>query len=124
MYNPYTKLIMKKIIIAGLLLSACVVSAQQNKDHKYEIENGLVKATYYYDNGQVKQEGYYKDGKLHGKWVAFNEDGSKQSLGEYNNGAKAGKWFFWNENSLSEVDYADSRIADIKKWSNTAVVAK
>lgn len=123
MYNHNTKLSMKKIIIAGLLLSACVVSAQDT-DHKYEIENGLVKATYYYENGQVKQEGYYKDGKLHGKWVAYNQDGSKQSMGEYNNGAKAGKWFFWSANSLSEVDYADSRIAEVKKWQNTAVVSK
>lgn len=123
MYNHNTKLIMRKIIFAGLLLSACVVSAQST-DHKYEIENNLVKATYYYDNGQVKQVGYYKDGKPHGKWEAFNENGTKQAIGQYENGAKAGKWFFWNESNLSEVDYADSRIAEVKKWSDAAVVAK
>lgn len=111
---------MKKIIIGGMLLSAFVVSAQ--KGPKYEIENQLVKATYYYDNGQVKQEGFYKDGKLHGKWVSYNENGTKQAMGEYNNGAKAGKWFFWNDAALSEVDYADSRIAEVKKWSKDAVV--
>jgi antitoxin component YwqK of YwqJK toxin-antitoxin module len=120
MYNK-TQTDMKKIILAGLLLSACVVSAQK-VEPKYEVESQMVKATYYYDNGQVKQEGFYKDGKLHGKWVAYNEDGSKQAMGEYNHGAKAGKWFFWNQAALNEVDYSNSRIADIKKWSQEAVV--
>ncbi|OIQ16019.1 MAG: membrane-binding protein [Flavobacterium sp. MedPE-SWcel] len=112
---------MKKMIIAAFVLSAGVLSAQEIKP-KFEIENQMVKATYYYDNGNVKQEGFYKDGKLHGKWVAYNENGSKQSIGEYENGTKAGKWFFWNESSLNEVDYTDSRIADIKKWSRDAIV--
>jgi antitoxin component YwqK of YwqJK toxin-antitoxin module len=64
----------------------------------------------------------YLDGKLHGKWVAYNEDGTKQSLGEYSNGTKVGKWFFWNENTLSEVDFNDNRIAEVKKWSKDALV--
>jgi antitoxin component YwqK of YwqJK toxin-antitoxin module len=111
---------MRKILFMGLLLSAGVVSAQ-NVEPKYTIENGIVKATYFYDNGQVMQEGYYKDGKLHGKWIAFNEDGSKQSMGEYANGTKCGKWFFWNTSTLSEVDFSDSRIAEVKTWSRDAV---
>lgn len=111
---------MKKIIIAGMLFSACILSAQEVKP-KYEIEDQIVKATYYYDNGQVKQEGFYKDGKLHGAWVAYNEDGSKQSVGEYTNGAKSGKWFFWTGSTLNEVDYSNSRIADVKKWSREAL---
>jgi antitoxin component YwqK of YwqJK toxin-antitoxin module len=111
---------MKKIIIAGLLLSACVVSAQNIKP-KYEIDNQLVKATYYYDNGNVKQEGSYKDGKLHGKWVAYNEDGTKQAMGEYTNGEKCGKWFVWSGSVLNEVDYSNSRIAEVKKWSKDAI---
>lgn len=111
---------MKKIIIAALLLSAGVVSAQKIEP-KYTIENEMVKATYFYDNGQVIQEGFYKDGKLHGKWVAYNEDGSKQSLGEYNDGSKTGKWFFWGESALNEVDFKDSRVAEVKTWSRDAV---
>ena len=111
---------MKKIIIAGLLLSAGVTSAQ-NKEPKYEIENQMVKATYYYDNGNVMQQGFYKDGKLHGQWAAYNEDGSKQSLGKYNNGEKSGKWFFWSQTSLSEVDYSDKRVAEVKTWTKDAV---
>lgn len=112
---------MKKIIIAALMLSAGVLSAQEIKP-KYEIVNQMVKATYYHDNGNIKMEGFYKDGKLHGKWISFNEDGSKQALGEYENGAKTGKWFFWNDVTLNEVDYTDSRVADVKTWSRDAVV--
>jgi len=111
---------MKKIIFAGLLLTAGMLSAQNIKP-VHEIENQIIKSTYYYDNGNVKQSGYYKDGKLHGSWVAYNEDGTKQSMGEYNNGQKTGKWFFWTGVVLNEVDYNNSRIADIKKWSKDAV---
>lgn len=111
---------MKKILIVALMMSAGVLSAQEK--HKYEIENEMVKATYYYDNGNIKQEGFYKDGKLHGKWVSYNQDGTKQSIGEYTNGNKSGKWFFWNNATLNEVDYTDSRVAEVKTWSRDAVV--
>ncbi|AWH84129.1 membrane-binding protein [Flavobacterium album] len=113
---------MKKIIIAVMLLSAGVLSAQNVKP-KHEIQDQMVKSTYYYDNGQVKQEGFYKNGKLHGNWTAYNEDGTKQSMGEYNNGMKTGKWLFWTGSVLNEVDYADSRIAEVKKWSKDAIVS-
>mgnify|MGYP003617241329 CR=1 FL=1 len=96
---------MKKVVIAVVLLVSSLSFAQEVKP-KLEVVDQMVKATYYYDNGQVKQEGYYLDGKLHGKWVAFNEDGTKQSIGEYNKGAKSGKWFFWSEDSLREVDFS------------------
>ncbi|KGO92247.1 toxin-antitoxin system YwqK family antitoxin [Flavobacterium subsaxonicum] len=111
---------MKKIIVAGMLLFAGVISAQSVKP-THEIENNIIKSTYFYDNGNVKQSGYYKDGKLHGSWVAYNEDGTKQSMGEYVNGQKSGKWFFWTGSVLNEVDYSNSRIADIKKWSKDAI---
>lgn len=114
---------MKKILFAGLLLSAGVLSAQ-NKDHKYSVENNIVKAVYYYENGNIKQEGTYKDGKLHGNWTSYNLDGTKQSIGEYANGMKTGKWFFWTGAILNEVDYNNSRIAEVKKWSKDAVVVK
>lgn len=111
---------MKKILIAGLLLSAGVLSAQ-TKDHDYSIENNIVKATYYYDNGTVRQEGFYKDGKLHGSWTSYNEDGTKQAMGEYTNGKKTGKWFFWTGSVLNEVAYNDSKVSEVKKWSREAV---
>ena len=112
---------MKKLVIASVLLVSSLSFAQEVKP-KLEVVNEMVKATYFYDNGQVKQEGYYLDGKLHGKWMAYNEDGSKQSIGEYNKGTKTGKWFFWNDTLLNEVDFSDSKIAEVKKWSKDALV--
>ncbi len=112
---------MKKIITLCALVFSGIVMAQ-NIEPKYEIEGNLVKATYYNDNGTVKQEGYYKDGKVHGKWSSFDEKGVKIAMGEYKNGEKTGKWFFWDKNTLNEVDYNDSRVAEAKKWSQGTLV--
>lgn len=108
---------MKNIIITGALLFSSFIFAQKIEP-KFEVVNNMVKATYYYDNGQVKQEGFYLDGKLHGKWVSYNENGVKQTMGEYDKGNKVGKWFFWSTNSLNEVDFSESRIVEVKKWSS------
>lgn len=113
---------MKNVLIAGVMLVTSLTFAQEVKP-KYEVIGQEVKATFYYDNGLVKQEGNYLNGKPNGKWVSFNEDGSKQAIGEYNNGVKTGKWFFWTESTLNEVDFSDSRIAEVKKWSKD-VLAK
>ena len=99
---------MKNVMIAGILLVTSLTFAQEVKP-KYEIVGQEVKATFYYDNGQVKQEGNYLNGKPNGKWVAYN-------------GAKTGKWFFWSESTLNEVDFSDSRVAEVKKWSKDVLV--
>ncbi|MEO8515413.1 MAG: membrane-binding protein [Flavobacterium sp.] len=112
---------MKKYMILSALVFSGVVFAQTIQP-KYEIQGDLIKATYFYENGQVQQVGFYKDGKVQGKWISYNEVGKKTAIGEFNKGEKTGKWFFWNENTLSEVDYADSRVADVKKWTKDALV--
>ncbi|WP_264548626.1 toxin-antitoxin system YwqK family antitoxin [Flavobacterium sp. N2820] len=112
---------MKNIMIAGIMLVTSLTFAQEVKP-KYEIIGQEVKTTYYYDNGQIKQEGNYLNGKPNGKWVSYNEDGTKQAIGEFENGSKKGKWFFWSEASLTEVDFSDSRIAEVKKWSKDVLV--
>ena len=112
---------MKNVLIAGVMLVTSLTFAQEVKP-KYEGIGEEVKATFYYDDGQIKQEGNYLNGKPNGKWVSFNEDGSKQAIGEYKNGVKTGKWFFWSESTLNEVDFADSRIAEVKKWSKDVLV--
>jgi antitoxin component YwqK of YwqJK toxin-antitoxin module len=114
---------MKKYIVLGMLLISGIVLSQ-TIEPKYEIQGNLVKATYFHPNGKIMQEGFYKDGKVHGKWVSYSENGEKQSLGEYNKGEKTGKWFFWSKNVLSEVDYTDSRVADVKKWSRDALAIR
>ncbi|WP_295337245.1 membrane-binding protein [Flavobacterium sp.] len=114
---------MKKILILGVFLLSGVAFAQTTKP-VLEQEGNLVKATYYYDNGKIQQQGYFKDGKLTGQWIAFDEQGNKKSIGTYVNGDKTGKWFFWNNDSLSEVDYSDSRVASVKSWTQQAIVNK
>jgi hypothetical protein len=114
---------MKKYMLLVVMMLSGVVFAQPIEP-KYEIEGNLVKVTYYHDNGNVKQVGFYKDGKVQGKWISYTETGEKLSLGEYTNGMKTGKWFFWNKNVLNEVDYADSRVAEVKKWSNETIVQR
>ncbi|HEU4496655.1 MAG TPA: membrane-binding protein [Flavobacterium sp.] len=111
---------MKKLmIITGMLFSGVVFAQKSN--HKYEVVDNTVKATYFYENGIIKQEGSYKDGKLHGKWISYDENGNKRSLGEYANGIKTGKWFFWSDANLSEVDYSGSRVALVQAWKQDAL---
>ena len=112
---------MKKMFILGAVLISGFGFAQASKP-VLEQEGQLVKATYYYENGQIQQEGHFKDGKLEGQWVSYDAQGNKKSIGEYTNGQKTGKWLFWNDKALSEVDYANSRIASIKSWKQEALV--
>ena len=77
-------MLMKNLMISGMLLVSGVFFAQEVKPKFVAVDNDMIQATYFYDNGQVKQEGVYLDGKLHGKWVSYNEDGTKQTSGEYN----------------------------------------
>lgn len=107
---------MKKVMIVAVMLVSGVMFSQE-VEPKFEVVDQMVKATYYHDNGQIKEQGFYLDGKLHGKWVSYNEDGTKSTIGEYDKGRKVGKWFFWSDASLNEVDFNDSRVAEVKKWS-------
>lgn len=112
---------MKKLFIAVMLVVSGVIFAQEN-NVKHEIVNKMVKSTYYYDNGQIQQEGFYKNGKVHGEWISYDMNGEKVAIGKYENGKKVGKWFFWSGVDLMEVDYTDTRVAQVKKWSSEAIV--
>jgi antitoxin component YwqK of YwqJK toxin-antitoxin module len=112
---------MKKLFIAVMLVVSGVIFAQEN-NVKHEIVNKMVKSTFYYDNGQIQQEGFYKNGKVHGEWISYDMNGQKVAIGKYENGKKVGKWFFWSGADLMEVDYTDTRVAQVKKWSSEAIV--
>ena len=112
---------MKKLFVTMMLVFSGVVFAQEN-NAKHEVVDQMVKSTFYHDNGLVQQEGFYKDGKVHGQWVSYDETGKKVAMGQYQDGMKIGKWFFWTGTDLTEVDYSDSRIAQVKKWSQGAIV--
>lgn len=112
---------MKKYIIIAMLVVSGVVFAQ-DKNVKNEVVGNLVKSTFYYDNGQIQQEGFYKDGKVHGEWTSFNINGSKVAVGTYENGLKVGTWSFYAPTQVIEVDYTDSRIAEVRKVNQSAIV--
>lgn len=112
---------MKKLCITAMLLVSGVIFAQEN-GAKHELVNQMVKSTFYHDNGQIQQVGFYKDGKVHGQWVSYDENGEKAAMGQYDKGMKVGKWIFWTGSELTEVDYSDSRVAQVKKWSPRAIV--
>lgn len=103
-------------------LSLCTLAFGQHKEPKHELDGALVKSTYYHDNGRVSQTGYYKDGKVHGDWMAYDEQGNKTSKATYESGVKTGTWFFWQGEKLQQVDYSDSKIAAVKSWHDDAVV--
>lgn len=111
---------MKKTLITLTILFSAIVFAQ-NIAPKHEVVGDLVKSTYYFENGQISQTGFYKNGKVHGLWTSFDSNGNKTAMGNFENGSKAGKWFFWTNKNLSEVDYADSRVANIKTWKQDAI---
>lgn len=110
---------MKHLIIAGMCFFGFAVQAQTEQ---HEVVDQMVKSTFYYEDGTIKQSGFYKDGKVHGQWVSYDENGRKLALGQYNDGKKVGKWFFWSAENLTEVDYSDARIAQVKQWTNSALV--
>ncbi|WP_396176911.1 toxin-antitoxin system YwqK family antitoxin [Flavobacterium sp.] len=111
---------MKKYMILGALLFTGITFAQS--EPKHEVVGDIVKSTYYHENGKVSQEGFYKNGKVHGQWVSFDQNGKKTAIANYNEGTKTGKWIFWTDKNLSEVDYADSRVATVKTWKEEAIV--
>ncbi|KDN56655.1 toxin-antitoxin system YwqK family antitoxin [Flavobacterium seoulense] len=112
---------MKKYMIIGAILITGMIFAQAPKPQLEAVGN-KVKATYFYENGQVQQEGFYKNGKLDGKWTSYDKNGNKLAVAEYQKGEKVGKWFFWKDSTLSEVDYANNKIASVKHWKKEAIV--
>ena len=115
---------MKNLMISGMLLVSGVFFAQEVKPKFVAVDNDMIQATYFYDNGQVKQEGVYLDGKLHGKWVSYNEDGTKQTSGEYNQGEKVGTWTFYNAATIKKVAFSNSRVASVNTISKDYLVTK
>lgn len=104
-------------ILAAFAFIICTTVAAQDIKPVFVKDGDLVKGTFYYEDGSISQEGTYKDGKLHGNWISFDKNGNKVAMANYENGEKTGKWFFWSEDKLTEVDYNENRIAEVKTYS-------
>ncbi|MEJ1221673.1 toxin-antitoxin system YwqK family antitoxin [Sediminicola sp. 1XM1-17] len=93
-----------------------LVTYAQTPEPNFVKVGDMVKATYFHENGIVSQSGHFLNGKLHGEWTMYDEKGEKIALGSYVEGQKTGKWFFWQADGLQEVDFVDSRIAEVIQW--------
>ena len=121
---------MKKIITLLVIVIAANTTFSQDctktlKKDKFELVDGLIKATLYHDNGLVAQTGYYtEENKLQGEWISYNSQGIKTAEAFYNDGVKIGTWFFYDGDTKKEVTYENAKIAEVKTWvvSNTQVV--
>lgn len=114
----------KTALLFAILFSITIANAQEVKP-LFEKANNKVKATYFHANGEIAQVGHFLYGKLDGEWKMYNDAGKKIAQGNYTLGEKTGKWFFWNDAVLNEVDFENSKIANITTWKNeTALVAK
>ena len=108
----------KLLLINFAILSGGALMAQEDISREFRKSGDLIEATFYHENGRIAQEGFFKDGKLHGEWIAYDQNGNKTALGKYSRGLKTGKWFFWSGDVLSEVDFEDSRIASVSTWKS------
>lgn len=115
---------MKKTLI--LLITLCVgfTYAQDKNEPKLEKKGDLTQVTYFHDNGIVEQKGAFDiNGKLQGEWTSFDVEGNKVAVGTYEAGKKVGKWFFWADDTLREVDFVESKIANVNEWKNESKLA-
>lgn len=105
------------IVLALFTFIICTAVTAQGVKPVFEQEGELIKGTFYYEDGNVSQEGTYKDGKLHGKWISYDTSGKKIAMANYEKGEKAGKWFYWSADKLTEVDYNQNQIAEVKTYA-------
>lgn len=113
---------MKGITLIFALIFSVIINAQEVKP-VFQQDGDVLKATYFHDNGEVSQEGQFLNGKLHGEWKMYDVDGKKIAMGEYVDGKKSGKWFFWEGKMLKEVDFVDSKIANVTQWNSVGQLA-
>ncbi|NND24444.1 MAG: nicotinic acid mononucleotide adenyltransferase [Flavobacteriaceae bacterium] len=116
---------MKKYILIAVALCLSISGFSQNDTKvQFEKKGDLTEATYFYENGSVEQQGTFNsEGELHGEWISYDINGQKLAVGKYLNGQKHGKWFFWKDETLTEVDYINSRITSVNEWNDKTRVA-
>ncbi|MBZ9652364.1 toxin-antitoxin system YwqK family antitoxin [Psychroflexus montanilacus] len=105
-------------LVMVFLMSFTLFAQTENNLVKTEKVGDLEKVMIYYESGELHQIGFIKNDKLHGDWQSFDKDGNKTVEATYNKGMKVGKWTFWNNGEKTEVNYNNSRIAEVKVTQN------
>lgn len=110
---------MKKLstVLGIFAFLICTTVAAQDVKPLFEQDGELIKGTFYYEDGSISQKGTYKDGKLHGNWISYDTSGKKTAMANYQEGEKAGEWFFWSDDKLTEVDYNQNMIAEVRTYT-------
>ncbi len=109
---------MKTIMNIAIMLFCITAFSQEQKVEYKEVNNNLIKATYYFADNKnvVEREGYFnKDGKLQGTWISYNLEGDKVTIANYNNGIKEGVWTYIKKDKISIVTYKENKIIDVEE---------
>ena len=118
------KLLATLLIFSSIVLSAQNVVASEAPKPVYTVEDGLVKVTNFYETGEIREVGFYDaDKKLTGEWIQYNKEGKKTIVANYYKGAKVGKWLVWQGDKLLQLDYEQSRIANVSEWKDNSTLA-
>lgn len=115
---------MTALLFTSLVLSAQNVAKTDAPKPLYEVEDGLVKVTNFYETGEIREQGFYDaDKKLTGEWIQYDKTGKRTIVANYYKGAKVGKWLVWQGDKLLQLDYEQSRIANVSEWKDTSTLA-
>lgn len=120
---------MKRFMITAFILSSFILTAQSSITKEtvkpiYEVEDGLVKVTKFYETGEIRETGFYDaDKKLTGEWIQYDKTGNRTVVANYYKGTKVGKWLVWQGDKILQLDYEQSRIANVSEWKDTSTLA-
>ncbi|MEI6866183.1 nicotinic acid mononucleotide adenyltransferase [Flavicella sp.] len=120
---------MKKLLFIAVIFTSLVISAQNITNIEapkpvYEVEDGLVKVTNFYVTGEIREQGFYDaEKKLTGEWIQYNKTGKRTIVANYYKGVKVGKWLVWQGDKMLQVDYEQSRVANVSEWKGTSTLA-
>ena len=118
------KLLMTAFIFTSMVLSAQNITGSEVPKSVYEIEDGLVKVTNFHETGEIREQGFYDaDKKLTGEWIQYDITGKRTIVANYYKGAKVGKWLVWQGDKLLQLDYEQSRVANVSEWIDTSTLA-
>ena len=119
-YYTIIPLMMKKTMLLLLTFVVQFTFAQLHKNNQYVADGDTIKATLYHDNGMVAQTGFYtKYNVLDGHWISYDAQGNTTAVASYDKGVKVGTWMFYQGDSIKQVTYQNSDIAEVKTWSVT-----
>jgi antitoxin component YwqK of YwqJK toxin-antitoxin module len=104
---------MRRLIILLVVATACsgkvIITEAEIKSDVFYTERSTKPFTgkcvvLFSDTLMVKEEFTYKNGILHGKALAWYQNGQIRRQGSYNMGQISGKWEFWDENGNKTVE--------------------